>query len=48
MPAFLDDLTIRGLQLGDSRTDVRLKRDGDDITVTVLNRTGTARIIQIK
>ncbi len=48
MPAFLDDVTIRGLRLGASRADVRLSRDETDVTVTVLNREGTVRIVQIK
>ncbi|MHB8884844.1 MAG: amylo-alpha-1,6-glucosidase [Methylovirgula sp.] len=48
LPDFLDELTIRGLQLGNTRTDIRLRRDGDDVTVSVLSREGTARIVQIK
>jgi glycogen debranching enzyme len=48
MPAFLDDVTIRGLRLGTSRADVRLRRDGADVTVTVLKREGNARIVQSK
>jgi len=48
MRSFLNDLTIRDLRLGNSRADVRLRRDGDDVTVTVLKRSGTARIIQTK
>ena len=50
MPGFLDELVIRGLRLGDSSIDVRLKRDDDshDITVSVLAREGDARIVQVK
>jgi glycogen debranching enzyme len=48
LPDFLDDLTLRGLRLGASRADVRLRRDGDDITVSVLAREGDARIVQTK
>ena len=48
MPAFLNDVTIRGLRLGASSADVRLRRDGDDVTVTVLRREGTARVVQSK
>ena len=48
MPDFLDDVTIRGLRVGRSRADVRLCRDGDDVTVTVLNREGSVRIVEVK
>ena len=48
LPPFLDDLILRGLRLGDARADVRLRRDGDDITVSVLSRQGDARIVQTK
>ena len=48
MPAFLDELVIRDLRLGDASADVRLKRDGDDITVSVIRREGEVRIVQVK
>ena len=48
MPGFLDELILRGLRLGDATADVRLRRDGDDITVSVLNREGDVRIVQVK
>lgn len=48
LPDFLADLTIRGLQLGATRADIRLRRDGDDVTVNVLSRDGSARIVQTK
>lgn len=48
LPDFLDELTIRNLQLGETRTDIRLRRDGDDVTVSVLSREGSARIVQTK
>ncbi len=48
LPDFIDDLTIRNLQLGKTRADIRLRRDGGDVTVTVLSRSGPARIVQIK
>jgi glycogen debranching enzyme len=48
LPDFLADLTIRGLQLGETRADIRLRSDGDDVTVSVLSRDGTARIVQTK
>ena len=48
LPYFLDGLVIRGLRLGDSAADIRLSRDGDDVTVSVLTRVGDARIVQVK
>ena len=48
LPYFLDGLVIRGLRLGESAADVRLSRDGDDVTVSVLTRVGDARIVQVK
>ena len=50
MPDFLDELVIRGLRLGASSADVRLKRDveGRDVTVSVLRREGDVRIVQVK
>ena len=48
MPSFLDELVIRGLRLGSSSADVRLRRDGNDITVSVLKREGDARIVQAR
>ncbi len=48
LPEFLRDVTIRDLKLGASSADVRLCRDGDDVTVTVLGRKGSVRIVQAK
>jgi glycogen debranching enzyme len=48
MPAFLDEVVIRNLRLGDSRADVRLHRYGSDVTVNVLHREGAARIVVSK
>jgi hypothetical protein len=48
LPDFLADLTIRGLQLGDTRVDLRLRNDGVDVTLSVLSRVGAARIVQTK
>jgi len=48
LPDFLDDLTIHNLQLDETTTDIRLRRDGDDITVNILSRQGSARIVQSK
>jgi glycogen debranching enzyme len=48
LPEFIDDLTIHNLQLGQTRADIRLRRDGSDVTVTVLSRSGAAHIVQSK
>ena len=46
LPAFLDELVLRRIRLGASRVDVRLRRDGNDVTVTTLAREGHAKIVQ--
>jgi len=48
LPDFLDDVTIHNLKLGATCADIRLRRDGDDVTVNILFRKGDARIIQTK
>jgi glycogen debranching enzyme len=48
MPDFLNEFVIRNLRLGSSRADVRLHRYGSDVTVNVLARDGTARILVSK
>lgn len=48
MPDFLDEVVIRNLRLGTSRADVRLHRYGSDVTVNVLGRQGSARILIAK
>ena len=45
LPEFLDQVCIRGLTLGDSRVDVLLRRHNSDVTVNVLARTGSARVV---
>ena len=46
LPDFLDEIVLRGIQLGASRVTVRLRRDAGDVTVTVLSREGDVRIVQ--
>jgi len=48
LPGFLADLTIRGLRLGTTCVDIRLRNDGVDVTVSVLSRDGNASIVQTK
>jgi glycogen debranching enzyme len=45
LPAFLDDLDLRRLRLGNGSADVRLHRDGKDVAVTVTRREGDVRVI---
>ena len=48
LPGFLDEVVLRGLQLGGSRIDVRLNRHGKNVTVDILSREGDARIVLSK
>jgi glycogen debranching enzyme len=48
MPDFLSEVIIRNLRLGQSRADVRLHRFGQDVTVNVLGRHGSTRILIAK
>jgi glycogen debranching enzyme len=40
LPEFLEEVTLRGLTIGDARMDVQLRRTGTDVAVNVLKRTG--------
>jgi glycogen debranching enzyme len=44
LPAFLDEVKIRSLEIGDSRLDILLRRDGSDVSVNVPHRVGDARV----
>jgi glycogen debranching enzyme len=44
LPAFLHEVCLRGLALGQSSADIMLKRSGGDVSVEVLGRTGTLGI----
>jgi glycogen debranching enzyme len=46
LPDFLDEVVLRGLRVGASSVDARLRRDDGDVTVTVLAREGDVRIVQ--
>lgn len=50
LPAFLDDVTIRGLKLGSSQFDLRVHRHNSDVTINVLKRWNgsTAHVIMEK
>lgn len=44
LPGCLSDVILRNLRHGDSTLDLRLRRHGEDLTLDVLSRTGTARV----
>ncbi len=48
LPAFLDEVCIRGLRLGENRVDLLLRRYGTDVTVNVLAREGDVRVMVLK
>jgi glycogen debranching enzyme len=47
LPAFIDDIQIRNLRLGDNTIDLLLQRHGRDVVVDILNRTGDIRVVTI-
>ncbi|HET6377496.1 MAG TPA: amylo-alpha-1,6-glucosidase, partial [Methylocella sp.] len=48
LPAFLDHVDLKQLSLGNSRLDLRLQRYGADVTVNVLQRRGSAKVLLMK
>lgn len=48
MPAFLDEIVLRNIQIGFSQADFRMHRYGNDVATNVLNRRGNARILIVK
>lgn len=48
LPDFLDELVLRDLRLGESRSDMLLRREGDDVILRVLAREGEVAIVQIR
>ena len=48
LPEFVNEISLRNLQLGDTRVDVRVHRYGRDVTVNVLSRSGDAGIAILK
>ena len=44
LPAFLSEVTLRDLSLGDSSVDLRLRRHGDDISLEVIRSHGRIRV----
>jgi glycogen debranching enzyme len=48
MPAFLDEIVLRNVQLGSSQADFRMHRYGNDVATNVLFRKGNAKILIVK
>lgn len=48
LPAFLDEIVLRNVQLGSSHADFRMHRYGNDVATNVLDRRGTAKILIVK
>lgn len=45
LPAFLDEILLRNLAIGDSHADVALRRSGPHVVVDVLDRRGPIRVL---
>jgi glycogen debranching enzyme len=44
LPAFLNEVILRDLRLGDSSVDLRVRRHGDDVSLEVLRTRGTIQV----
>jgi hypothetical protein len=44
LPAFLNEVILRELQLGTSTVDLRIHRHGDDVSMEVLRRRGQIQV----
>jgi glycogen debranching enzyme len=44
LPAFLDEVILRDLQLGPSSVDLRIRRHGDDVSMEILRRRGQIQV----
>jgi hypothetical protein len=47
LPPFIEELTIKGLQLGDSALDLCLHGKGDDISLRILRNDDNIRVAAI-
>ncbi len=45
LPNFVDEVIIRGLRIGESRTDVLLRKHDSDVAVNVLNQEGAGQVL---
>jgi hypothetical protein len=48
LPAFLDQLRIEGLRVGEARLDLALQRQPQGVGITVLEREGAVEILSLK
>ena len=48
LPAFLDDLVLRGVAVAGSRLDLRCRASGEDVTTAVTRRDGKASLVIVK
>ncbi len=48
MPAFLNEIILRNVQIGTSLADFRMHRHGNDVATNVVNRRGNAKILIVK
>jgi glycogen debranching enzyme len=44
LPVFLNEVILRGLQLGSSFVDIRVNRHGDDVSMEILRRRGKIQV----
>ena len=44
LPAFLDEIKIRNLRLGDAITDLKIRRHGEDVSVEPLRKCGSLEV----
>ena len=47
LPCFLEEVTLRNLQLGGSSVDIKVRRHGDDVSLEVLRTRGNKLQISI-
>ena len=47
LPAFLDEVLLRGLTLPQGRADVAIRRNGGELAVSVLSRTGDVDVLTV-
>ena len=44
LPAFLDEVTLRNLQLGRARADIKVRRHRDDVSLEILRAEGAVQV----
>jgi glycogen debranching enzyme len=48
LPRALEHLTLSGLRVGDTSTDMLFQRNGADVGITILRRTGQVEVVVVK